>query len=139
LRPTSRRRSIWRARRWPICRSTTLPYNAHTTAGDALWAGVPLLTRRGSTFVGRVAASLLLNAGLPELVTESQADYEAQAVKLASDAKLLKALRDKLMAKRDKGELFDTARFTRHMEAAYQQMWQRWLAGEEPQAFAVKD
>ncbi len=117
----------------------TLPYNAHTTAGDALWAGVPLLTRRGSTFVGRVAASLLLNAGLPELVTESQEEYEAQAVKLASDAKLLKALRDKLMAKRDKGELFDTARFTRHMEAAYQQMWQRWLAGEEPQAFAVKD
>ena len=117
----------------------TLPYNAHTTAGDALWAGVPLLTRRGSTFVGRVAASLLLNAGLPELVTESQEEYEGEAVRLANDAKALKALRDKLIAKRDQGELFDTARFTRHMESAYLQMWQRWLAGEEPQAFAVKD
>jgi predicted O-linked N-acetylglucosamine transferase (SPINDLY family) len=117
----------------------SLPYNAHTTAGDALWAGVPILTRRGSTFVGRVAASLLLNAGLPELVTESQADYEARAIMLASDAEALKALRGKVVAKRDKGELFDTARFTRHMEDAYQQMWQRWLAGDAPQAFAVKD
>ena len=116
----------------------SLPYNGHTTAGDALWADVPVLTRRGSTFVGRVAASLLLNAGLPELVTESQADYEALAVKLAGDAKLLRSLRDKVKTKRDKGELFDTARFTRHMEAAYAQMWQRWLAGEPPQAFAVK-
>ena len=116
----------------------SLPYNARTTAGDALWAGVPILTRRGSTFVGRVAASLLLNAGLPELVTENQADYEAQAVKLATDARLLKSLRDKVIKKRDKGELFDTARFTRHMEAAYQQMWQRWLAGEGPEGFAVK-
>ena len=62
-----------------------LPYNAHTTASDALWAGVPLLTLRGTTFPGRVASSLLFAAGLPELVTETQQDYKALAVKLVTD------------------------------------------------------
>ncbi|HWM61883.1 MAG TPA: tetratricopeptide repeat protein, partial [Rhizomicrobium sp.] len=72
------------------------PYNAHTTGSDALWAGVPLITRRGTTFPGRVAASLLTAAGLPELVTENAADFEALAIKLAGDPKALKKLRDKL-------------------------------------------
>ncbi len=117
----------------------SLPYNAHTTASDALWAGVPLLTRRGNAFAGRVAASLLAAAGLPELVTQSQADYEALAVKLATDAKALKGLRDRLKKNRATCELFDTDLFRRRIEAAYDQMWQRWLAGETPQAFAVKD
>ena len=72
-----------------------LPYNAHTTASDALWAGVPLVTRRGSAFPGRVAASLLQAAGLPELITESQADYEALAVKLATDPAALAQDRNK--------------------------------------------
>ncbi|HEY4076327.1 MAG TPA: tetratricopeptide repeat protein [Rhizomicrobium sp.] len=115
----------------------SLPYNAHTTASDALWAGVPLLTRRGSAFAGRVATSLLLAAGLPELVTETQQDYEVLAVKLAADATALKPLRDRLAKNRTTCALFDTAKFSRHIEAAYAQMWARWLAGEKAAAFSV--
>ena len=116
----------------------SLPYNAHTTASDSLWAGVPLLTRRGSAFAGRVATSALLAAGLPELVTESQADYEALAVTLARDDRMLKELRDRLHRNRTTCELFNTDLLRRRIEAAYEQMWQRWLAGQPPQAFAVK-
>ncbi len=101
-----------------------LPYNAHTTASDALWAGVPLLTCRGATFPGRVAASLLTAAGLSELITESVADYEKQAVALANDAAKLKALREKTAAART-SPLFDTAKTARQIEAAYQGMWER--------------
>jgi predicted O-linked N-acetylglucosamine transferase (SPINDLY family) len=115
----------------------TLPYNAHTTASDALWAGVPLLTLRGTTFPGRVAASLLTAAGMPELVTETQADYEALAVTLAGDAKALAALKVKLAQNRDTCALFDTETFARHIESAYARMWQRWLDGERSQGFAV--
>jgi predicted O-linked N-acetylglucosamine transferase (SPINDLY family) len=102
----------------------SLPYNAHTTASDALWAGVPLLTCRGTTFPGRVAASLLTAADLPELITESAADYEKQAVALAADAGRLKALRERAAAARGSA-LFDTAKTTRQLEAAYQGMWER--------------
>jgi predicted O-linked N-acetylglucosamine transferase (SPINDLY family) len=115
----------------------TLPYNAHTTASDALWAGVPLVTLRGTAFPGRVAASLLTAAGLPELVTETQADYEALAIKLASDSLALKALKDKLTANRDTCALFDTEKFARNIEAAYAQMWQHWLDGKKAEAFNV--
>lgn len=109
-----------------------LPYNAHTTASDALWAGVPLVTQRGTAFPGRVAASLLLAADLPELVTENAADYEALAVRLAKNPEVLKAIRKKLVESRATCALFDTDRFRRNIETAYQQMWQRWLAGETP-------
>jgi len=114
-----------------------LPYNAHTTGSDALWAGVPLVTLRGTTFPGRVAASLLTAAGLPELVTENVADFEALAIKLATDAAALKALRDKLAQNKQSCALFDTERFARHIEAAYRTMHARWLAGEKPRGFAV--
>jgi predicted O-linked N-acetylglucosamine transferase (SPINDLY family) len=114
-----------------------LPYNAHTTGSDALWVGVPLITLRGATFPGRVAASLLTAAGLPELVTESPAAFEALAVKLASDTKALKALRGKV-AKCRTSTLFDTGAFTRNIESAYRIMWERWLAGEKPQGFTVE-
>jgi len=115
----------------------TLPYNAHTTASDALWAGVPLLTRRGTAFPGRVAASLLTAAGLPELVTETQADYEALAIKLAGEPAAHKALKDKLAASRDTCALFDTEKFARNIESAYVRMWQRWLDGQKAEAFTV--
>jgi predicted O-linked N-acetylglucosamine transferase (SPINDLY family) len=115
----------------------TLPCNAHTTASDALWAGLPVLTCKGSTFAGRVAASLLCAVGLPELVTESPAAYEARAVFLARDSAALSALRAKLARHRNSAPLFDTAGFTRHLEAAYTQMRARWLRGEVPQSFAV--
>ena len=103
----------------------TLPYNAHATAADALLAGLPVLTCKGSTFAGRVAASLLHAAGLPELVTESPDAYETLALKLAGEPAMLAKLKAKLAANRDTHPLFDTARFTRHLEAAYLQMWER--------------
>lgn len=112
----------------------SLPYNAHTTASDALWAGVPLMTRRGSAFPGRVAASLLDAAGLPELVTETQEDYEALAVRLATDPAALAAVKRKMT--RD-CPLFDTDLFRRRIELAYEKMWQAWIAGERPKAFSV--
>jgi predicted O-linked N-acetylglucosamine transferase (SPINDLY family) len=115
----------------------SLPYNAHTTGSDALWAGVPLLTLCGTAFPGRVAASLLEAAGLPELITESAADYEALALALASDRERLGALRAKLAQNRESCALFDTARFTRNLEAAYRAMMVRQRAGLAPQAFAV--
>jgi protein O-GlcNAc transferase len=115
----------------------TLPYNAHTTASDALWAGVPVLTCLGSTFPGRVAASLLQAIGLSELITTSLSDYEALALKLAHESSLLQAVKAKLVRNRDTYPLFDTVRFTRHIEAAYVTMWERYQRREEPQAFAV--
>lgn len=96
----------------------SLPYNAHTTGSDALWMGLPLLTCRGSTFPGRVAASLLTAAGLPELITETLADYEARAVEIARDSGMLAGLKAKLK-RIDATPLFDTARYTRELEAAY--------------------
>ncbi|MFO1248814.1 MAG: hypothetical protein U1E93_11465 [Alphaproteobacteria bacterium] len=97
----------------------TLPYNAHTTASDAIWAGLPLLTLPGKSFPARVAASILQAAGLPELITRDFADYEAKALELARDPAALKAIRDKIAATRTAMPLFDTARFTRELEAAY--------------------
>ena len=115
----------------------TLPYNAHTTASDALWAGVPVLTCLGTTFAGRVAASLLNAVGLPELVTHSLEDYEALALKLATDAQLLAGIKAKLARNRSTHPLFDTDRFRRHIEAAYITMWERYQRGEPPASFAV--
>jgi len=116
----------------------TLPYNAHTTACDALWAGVPVLTRMGSAFPGRVAASVLNAAGLSELITASEPDYEALALKLAREPETLAALRQKIAVQRDRCPLFDTDRFRRHMEAAYVTMYERHQRGEPPESFAVE-
>ena len=116
----------------------TLPYNAHTTASDALWAGLPILTCHGDAFAGRVAASLLKAVGLPELVTNSLADYEGLALRLATDAAMLKGIRDKLARNRDTHPLFDTDGFRRVIEAAYVRMWETWQRGEPAQAFRVE-
>jgi protein O-GlcNAc transferase len=115
----------------------TLPYNAHTTASDALWAGVPVLTCLGDTFAGRVAASLLKAVGLDELITTSLEDYEILALKLAQDRALLASLREKVERNRETYPLFNTARFARHIEAAYMTMWERQQKGAAPQSFAV--
>jgi predicted O-linked N-acetylglucosamine transferase (SPINDLY family) len=114
----------------------SLPYNAHTTASDALWAGVPLLTCRGTAFAGRVAASLLTAAGIPELIAENIADYEKQAVALGTDAAARSALRGKIAAGRDTCALFDTARTTGLIEAAYRGMWER---RGKPSGFSVSE
>jgi predicted O-linked N-acetylglucosamine transferase (SPINDLY family) len=115
----------------------TFPYNAHATASDALWTGVPVLTLLGETYAGRVAASLLRAVGLPELITESPEAYEALALELATDAPRLAALRQRLAGNRLTYPLFDTALFTRHIEAAYLAMWERHLAGLPPQHIFV--
>lgn len=116
----------------------TLPYNAHTTASDALWAGLPLVTRIGETFAGRVAASLLRSVELPELVTTTAADFEALAVELARNPSKLAAIRQKLADKRLTAALFDTALFTRHIEAAYRAMHERRRANLPPDHIHVQ-
>jgi predicted O-linked N-acetylglucosamine transferase (SPINDLY family) len=115
----------------------TLPYNAHTTASDALWAGLPVVTCAGSSFAARVAGSLLNAVGLPELITGNLEDYEALALKLARDKNRLTAIRSMLVQDRETFPLFDTDRFRRHIERAYETMWERYQRGESPASFAV--
>ncbi|HEY6259507.1 MAG TPA: UDP-N-acetylglucosamine-peptide N-acetylglucosaminyltransferase [Xanthobacteraceae bacterium] len=116
----------------------TLPYNAHTTASDALWAGLPLLTCRGGTFAGRVGASLLHAAGVPEMVTSDLGEYEALGLRLAIDAPLLHDFRHRLEQNRSTCSLFDTDRFRRHVEQAYTTMWEIQQRGEAPRSFRVE-
>lgn len=115
----------------------TFHYNAHTTASDALWAGLPVLTRLGNSFAGRVAASLLHAANLPELITETSEDYEALALALATDPARLQAIRRKLAAQRDACPLFDTPRFTRDIETAYETMQTRRSSGLPPAPITI--
>ena len=114
----------------------TLPCNAHTTASDALWAGLPVLTCLGETFAGRVAASLLSAIGLPELVTTEDA-YEDMAIDLARHPEKLTLIKRTLAANRLTAPLFDTARFTGHIEAAYTAMHERHQAGLPPDHIVV--
>lgn len=116
----------------------TLPCNAHTTASDALWAGLPMVTCCGGAFAGRVGASLLEAAGLPELITHDLAGYEALALKLAADPALLQSIRGKLERNRSTCPLFDIARSRRDLEAAYARMWDIHRRGEPPRGFAVE-
>jgi predicted O-linked N-acetylglucosamine transferase (SPINDLY family) len=115
----------------------TFPVNAHTTASDALWAGCPLLTIAGETFVSRVAGSLLRTIGLPELVTNSFDEYRAMALRLARDADLLAAVRGRLETNRQTSPLFDAGRFAPNIEEAYRTMWEIYSSGQPPRAFAV--
>jgi predicted O-linked N-acetylglucosamine transferase (SPINDLY family) len=116
----------------------TLPYNAHTTASDALWAGVPVLTCLGSAFAGRVAGSLLHAVGLPELITNSLEEYETLAQKLAGDPALLGSLRERLSQNLTSHPLFDTQRLTRHIEAAYTTMTEMRERSEPAKGFSVE-
>jgi predicted O-linked N-acetylglucosamine transferase (SPINDLY family) len=116
----------------------TLPYCAHTSASDALWAGLPVLTCPGNTFAGRVAPALLHAIGLPELVAPSLTDYADLARAIARNPVRLAALKEKLARNRDAKPLFDTARFTRDLEAAYRTMWERQRSRQPPASFAVK-
>lgn len=107
----------------------TLHCNAHTTASDALWAGLPVLTCLGASFAGRVAGSLLNAVGLPELVVAALPDYEHLARDLATNPGRLQALRERLARNRDTCPLFDFSRLARYIEEAYEIIWKRRLAG----------
>lgn len=116
----------------------TVPYNAHTTAKDALSVGLPVVTCAGASFPARVAGSLLSAAGLPELITERLQEYEALALRLANDRKFLAQVRAKLVRNRESHPLFDTLRFCRHLETGYETMWQCRQRGELPSSFTVE-
>jgi predicted O-linked N-acetylglucosamine transferase (SPINDLY family) len=113
-------------------------WNGHSTASDALRCGVPVITCQGSSFASRVASSLLRAIGMPELITYSLEEYEARALELARDPVLLAATKEKLARSRFTAPLFDTERFTRHLEAAYQTMHERAQRGEPPASFTVE-
>ena len=115
----------------------TLPYNAHTTTSDALWAGLPVLTCMGTAFPGRVAASLLRAIGLPELVMHSLHEYAVKALELATDTRQLSELRSRLGKNRHTQPLFDTERFCAHLESAYTTMLQRYREGLPVESFSV--
>lgn len=115
----------------------TLPYNAHTTASDALWAGLPVLTLPGQSFAARVAASLLNAVGLPELVTRTPAEYEATAIGIATTAGRIRELKEKLWRNRLATPLFDSTVFARHVERAYEEIYERHRAGLAPDHFHV--
>jgi len=114
----------------------TFVVNAHTTASDALFAGVPVLTCPGRTFASRVAASLLRAAGLPELVMPDRAAYERRAIELGLDAGAIAALRHKLRHEHCAAPLFDTNAYVRALESAFEQAWSRYLSGEAPAPIA---
>ena len=117
----------------------TFHCNAHTTASDALWAGLPVLTCMGESFASRVAASLLYAIELPELVTKTQVDYEALAIDLATNQVKLKGIKDKLESNRLTTPLFNTALFTKHIEVAYTEMYERYQADLLPDHIYIKD
>ena len=137
LRRRARRRtSTSRATAWPTCSWIRCPTTRTPRPATRCGRGLPLLTCRGETFAARVAASLLSAVGLPELVTNSLEDYEALALKLATDRSLHRRFRQRLAANRATCPLFDGERFRRHIEAAYETMWGLWQRGERPRSFA---
>ena len=115
----------------------TFPYNAHTTASDALWTGLPVLTLTGESFASRVAASLLVTIGLPELITSTQEMYEALAIELALNPKKLAEIKLKLANNRITTPLFDTPLFTKNLEAAYIRMHEQYHSELEPEHFFI--
>ena len=115
----------------------TAPYNAHTTTSDALWTGLPVLTLMGKSFASRVAASLLNAIGLSELITNSQEEYEALAIELATNSQKLAAIKLKLANNRLTTPLFDTPRFTKNIEAAYIEMMERYQADTQPDHITI--
>lgn len=115
----------------------TFPYNSHTTANDALWMNVPLVTLAGHTCAARIAGGILNALGLPDLVVNSVSGYRDIAVKLATDSARRADLRRRLTAARETGPHFDTARFTRNLETAYRKAWDIHAAGQPPRHIDV--
>jgi len=115
----------------------TVPCNAHTTASDALWMGLPLLTIKGDTFAGRVAASLLNAIGLPELITYNLDEYETLAIELAKDSEKLTVLKNKLEHNRINSSLFDTKQYAKNLESAYMMIYHKHMSEPTPTSFKI--
>jgi predicted O-linked N-acetylglucosamine transferase (SPINDLY family) len=110
----------------------TLPCNAHTTASDALWAGLPLITLVGETFAGRVAASLLNAVGLPELIAANPEGYEKLAIELGNNPIHYHSLRSKLQNSLLRSPLFDTPKYTKNLESLFEKMYERYQSNLSP-------
>jgi predicted O-linked N-acetylglucosamine transferase (SPINDLY family) len=110
----------------------SLPYNSHTTASDALWVGLPILTLQGQSFAARVASSLLTAIGLPQLITHSLEQYENLAVELASNSPMLHEIKNTINANKQETPLFNSALTTRQIESAYEKMVERTAAKQPP-------
>ena len=115
----------------------TFNVNAHTTASDALWAGLPVVTKLGKGFAARVAGSLLTAIDLAELITETEQEYEKLILELATNPKRLAAIKKKLTDNRLTKPLFNTDLFTKHLEDGYQQAYQRYFDGKKPDTILV--
>jgi protein O-GlcNAc transferase len=117
----------------------TFAFNAHTTAAEALWVGLPVVTKVGKGFAARVAASLLTAIGLPELITETEQEYEELILHLASNPEYLAKIRQTLADNQLSTPLFDTTLYTKHLEDGYQQAYQRYYDGKTPKAIFVPE
>ena len=115
----------------------TFAFNAHSTAAEALWAGLPLVTKAGQGFAARVAGSLVKAIGLPELITESEEEYEALALKLATHPEHLAQIKTKLASNLLTQPLFDTEQYTKHLETAYQMAYRRYFNAQEKEHIFV--
>ena len=111
---------------------------SETRASDALWAGLPVITKVGEGFSARVAASLLSAAGLPELITYNAQEYEARALELATNADQLSLIKRKLAQNRMTEPLFNTKLYTRHLEQAFEKAYQRYLDRKSPDTIYVQ-
>ena len=116
----------------------TFPYTAHTTASDALWAGLPVLTRIGESFASRVAASLLNAIELSELVTYTKKEYENKAIELANNPNTLKEIKNKLNKNRHTKPLFNTKLFTNNLEMAYLKIYEKYVDNKKPDNIEIK-
>ena len=115
----------------------TWPYNAGTTAVDALWAGLPVLTKAGKSMGGRMAASALTAVEMTELITSNELDYKKLAIRLAEDKILLNNIKSKLQEKILTAPLFDTIANTRHIENAFLEMYKKYQSGDDPEDFFI--
>jgi len=116
----------------------TLPYNAHTTASDGLWVGLPFLTLAGDSFASRVGASMLNAIGLPELITYSEKEYENKAIELANNPNTLKEIKNKLNKNRHTKPLFNTKLFTNNLEMAYLKIYEKYVNNKKPDNIEIK-
>jgi len=116
----------------------TWPYNAGTTAVDALWAGLPVLTKKGKALVARMATEALRGIEVPELITKTPEEYKELAIELAHNPDKLQLLKEKIQRNRLTTALFDAVANTRHIEYAYLEMYRRYAAGEQPNDFIVQ-